>query len=137
MKSSVTAGGGRGGVRGKPIQVVVRGDEVDVLHDVAMKVMTMLRGVDGVVDVDLDWRTGRPEIQMIPDRPHGGLNFSSRTFRFFERVRAGLRAGVFREGGKEYDILVMLKSEEVSSPFQLPTFPSHLGRFVSCRIWRT
>ena len=134
MKSSVTAGGGRGGVRGKPIQVVVRGDEVDVLNDVAMKVMTMLRGVDGVVDVDLDWRTGRPEIQMIPDRLRmGRLNFSSENLSDLLRgYVTGLRAGVFREGGKEYDILVKLKSEEVSSPFQLPDlpFPTSAG-FVS------
>lgn len=134
MKSSVTAGGGRGGVRGKPIQVVVRGDEVDVLNDVAVKVMDMLRDVDGVVDVDLDWRTGRPEIQMLPDRLRmGRLNFSSENLSDLLRgYVTGLKAGVFREGGKEYDILVKLSSEEVSSPFQLPDlpFPTSAG-FVS------
>jgi len=134
MKSSVTAGGGRGGVRGKPIQVVVRGDEVDVLNDVAVKLMAMLRDVDGVVDVDLDWRTGRPEIRMLPDRLRmGRLNFSSENLSDLLRgYVTGLKAGVFREGGKEYDILVKLSSEEVSSPFQLPDlpFPTSAG-FVS------
>jgi len=134
MKSSVTAGGGRGGVRGKAVQIVIRGDEVDVLNDTAMKVMAMLREVEGVVDVDLDWRTGRPEIRMIPDRLRmGRLNFSSENLSDLLRgYVTGLKAGVFREGGKEYDILVKLSAEEVSSPFQLPDlpFPTSAG-FVS------
>lgn len=136
MKASVTASGGRGGVRGKPIQVVVRGDEVDELNNLAMKVMSLLRGIRGVVDVDLDWRTGRPEIQMIPDRLRmGRLNFNTEALSDLLRgYVTGLRAGVFRERGKEYDILVKLKSEEVSSPFQLPDlpFPTAAG-FVSLR----
>ena len=136
MKASVTAAGRRGGVRGKPIQVVIRGDEVDVLNDLAIKVMAVLRGIDGVVDVDLDWRTGRPEIQMIPDRLRmARLNFSSENLSDMLRgYVTGLKAGVFREGGKEYDILVKLRSEEVSSPFQLPDlpFPTGVG-FVSLR----
>ncbi|WP_367338916.1 efflux RND transporter permease subunit [Aminivibrio sp.] len=136
MKASITAGGRRGGVRGKPIQIVIRGDEVGVLNDTAMKVMDMLREVEGVVDVDLDWRTGRPEIQMIPDRLRmGRLNFSSENLSDLLRgYVTGLKAGVFRESGKEYDILVKLSSEEVSSPFQLPDlpFPTTAG-FVSLR----
>ena len=136
MKASVTASGGRGGVRGKPIQVVVRGDEVDELNNLALKVMSLLRGIRGVVDVDLDWRTGRPEIQMIPDRLRmGRLNFNTEALSDLLRgYVTGLRAGVFRERGKEYDILVKLKSEEVSSPFQLPDlpFPTAAG-FVSLR----
>jgi len=134
MKSSVTAGGGRGGVRGKAVQIVIRGDEVDVLNDTALKVMAMLREVEGVVDVDLDWRTGRPEIRMLPDRLRmGRLNFSSENLSDLLRgYVTGLKAGVFREGGKEYDILVKLRGEEVSSPFQLPDlpFPTSAG-FVS------
>lgn len=136
MKASVTAGGGRGGVRGKPIQVVVRGEEIVVLNDLAVKVMEVLRTIDGVVDVDLDWRTGRPEIQMIPDRLRmARLNFSSEDLSDMLRgYVTGLKAGVFREGGKEYDILVKLRAEEVSSPFQLPDlpFPTTAG-FVSLR----
>ncbi len=136
LKASVTAGGGRGGVRGKTIQVVVRGDETEVLNDLAMKVMTVLRSVEGVVDVDLDWRTGRPEIQMIPDRLRmGRLNFSTEALSDILRgYVTGLKAGVFREKGKEYDILVKLRSEEISSPFQLPDlpFPTAAG-FVSLR----
>ncbi len=136
LKASVTAGGGRGGVRGKTIQVVVRGDETEVLNDLAMKVMTVLRSVDGVVDVDLDWRTGRPEIQLIPDRLRmGRLNFSTESLSDILRgYVTGLKAGVFREKGKEYDILVKLRSEEVSSPFQLPDLPfSTSAGFVSLR----
>ena len=136
LKASVTAGGGRGGVRGKAIQVVVRGEETDVLNDIAMKVMGVLRSVEGVVDVDLDWRTGRPEIQLIPDRLRmGRLNFSTENLSDILRgYVTGLKAGVFRERGKEYDILVKLRSEEVSSPFQLPDLPfSTSAGFVSLR----
>ncbi|MEA4880364.1 MAG: efflux RND transporter permease subunit, partial [Synergistaceae bacterium] len=136
LKASVSAGGGRGGVRGKTIQVVVRGDETEVLNDLAMKVMGVLRSVEGVVDVDLDWRTGRPEIQLIPDRLRmGRLNFSTENLSDILRgYVTGLKAGVFRERGKEYDILVKLRSEEVSSPFQLPDLPfSTSAGFVSLR----
>ncbi|GAB1427356.1 efflux RND transporter permease subunit [Aminivibrio sp.] len=136
LKASVTAGGGRGGVRGKAIQVVVRGEETDVLNAIAMKVMGVLRSVEGVVDVDLDWRTGRPEIQLIPDRLRmGRLNFSTENLSDILRgYVTGLKAGVFRERGKEYDILVKLRSEEVSSPFQLPDLPfSTSAGFVSLR----
>ena len=136
MKASVTASIGRGGVRGKPIQIVIRGDEVSVLNDLALKFMGTLRSVPGVVDVDLDWRTGRPEIQMIPDRLRmARLNFNSENLSDMLRgYVTGLKAGVFREGGNEYDILVKLNAEEVSSPFQLPDlpFPTTEG-FVSLR----
>ncbi len=136
MKASVTASIGRGGVRGKPIQIVIRGDEVSVLNDLALKFMETLRSVPGVVDVDLDWRTGRPEIQMIPDRLRmARLNFNSENLSDMLRgYVTGLKAGVFREGGNEYDILVKLNAEEVSSPFQLPDlpFPTTEG-FVSLR----
>lgn len=136
MKSSVTAGGGRGGVRGKSIQVVIRGDEVPVLNELAVRVMAALRAIDGVVDVDLDWRTGRPEIQLHPDRLRmGRLDISTENLSDYLRgYVTGLKAGVFRELGKEYDIMVKLKSEEVASPFQLPDlpFPTAAG-FVSLR----
>ena len=134
VKASVSAGGGRGGVRGKPIQVVVRGEDVDTLNDLAVTIMDALRGIDGVVDVDLDWRTGRPEIQMIPDRLRmARLNFNAESLSDMLRgYVTGLRAGVFREAGKEYDILVKLKADEVATPFQLPDlpFPTAAG-FVS------
>lgn len=136
VKAGVSAGGGRGGVRGKPIQVVVRGEDAGVLNDLAVTVMEELRRIDGVVDVDIDWRTGRPEIQMIPDRLRmARLNFNAESLSDMLRgYVTGLKAGVFREGGKEYDILVKLKADEVASPFLLPDlpFPTSDG-FVSLR----
>ncbi|NLM71718.1 MAG: efflux RND transporter permease subunit [Synergistaceae bacterium] len=136
VKSSVSAGGGRGGVRGKPIQVVVRGEDAVTLNSLAVTVMDALREIDGVVDVDLDWRTGRPEIQLVPDRLRmARLNFNTESLSDTLRgYVTGLSAGVFREAGKEYDILVKLKADEVASPFQLPDlpFPTSAG-FVSLR----
>ncbi len=101
-----------------------------------MKVMDMLREVEGVVDVDLDWRTGQPEIQMIPDRLRmGRLNFSSENLSDLLRgYVTGLKAGVFRGVRERVRHPREAQLGRGFSPFQLPDlpFPTTAG-FVSLR----
>ena len=110
---------------GKPLKVVVAGEDTGTLLRVAEQVKEIMRDVPGVVDVDLDWKLGRPELRLDPLRWRLGqldLDVASLS----EAVRGyitGLKAGTYREGGLEYDILAKLDPGKTESIFQTPELP--------------
>ena len=87
--------------------------------------MSIWKKIPGVVDVDTDWRTGRPEMSMVPDRVlMARLGVPVDTLS--ETVKGylvGMKSGVYRERGKEYDILVRMRPEELDSPRSVPNLP--------------
>jgi HAE1 family hydrophobic/amphiphilic exporter-1 len=111
--------------RGKPLQIVVTGEDTNTLNQVAGEVMKGIRSVPGVVDVDLDWRIGRPELAMDPIRWRMG-RLGADAASVSSNVRGyitGLEAGKYREGGLEYDILVKMEPERTKSVFSAPDLP--------------
>ena len=124
-KISYTTSGMRGGIRGKALQLVIRGDDMDDLTRIAGEVVSIWKKIPGVVDVDTDWRTGRPEMSMVPDRVlMARLGVPVDTLS--ETVKGylvGMKSGVYRERGKEYDILVRMRPEELDSPRSVPNLP--------------
>jgi len=111
--------------RGKPLQIVVTGEETGVLSQIAGEVMKVIRSVPGVVDVDLDWRVGRPELAMDPVRWRMG-RLGSDAASVSSNIRGyitGLEAGKYREGGLEYDILVKMEPQRTQSVFGTPDLP--------------
>ncbi len=111
--------------RGQPLQVVVTGEDTVVLNRVAGEVMKVMRSVQGVVDVDRDWRVGRPELAMDPIRWRMG-RLGADAASVSSNIRGyvtGLEAGKYREGGLEYDILVKMEPERTKSVFGAPDLP--------------
>ncbi|MFQ6131753.1 MAG: efflux RND transporter permease subunit [Armatimonadota bacterium] len=107
----VIAGGREGGGTEAPIQVEVSGAEMDELLRVANQLKTRLEHIDGLVDVDLSWRPGRPEVRARIDRQKAAeLGLPTALIAGALRTSlAGEVAGQYREAGKEYDIRVRLR----------------------------
>ncbi|SFZ98809.1 Acriflavin resistance protein / Multidrug efflux system CmeDEF [hydrothermal vent metagenome] len=52
------------GASNAPLQIVVTGDDLDVLNETTQKLMDLLKNTNGVVDIDRDYESGKPEIQI-------------------------------------------------------------------------
>jgi HAE1 family hydrophobic/amphiphilic exporter-1 len=99
---------------GDAVQVELRGYDLDLADQVAQDLERVLVQVDGVQDVRISRREGRPEQNLIIDREKiAELGLSVRDIA--EVIQAnvgGIRAGSFREGGEEFPIVVRLRPQD-------------------------
>lgn len=94
-----------------PINIELTGPDVTELNTVAQQVKTVIAGSPGILNADVSWKVGKPEVKAIVDRVRAAdMGFS------VGQIAQALRTSVagstdthFREGGKEYDIRVRLK----------------------------
>jgi len=111
------------GQQGAAVQIELLGDDFAALHRAAGAIASRVRQVPGVVDVDISWRVGRPELQVHVDRlKAASLGLSTGA------VAATLRTAVqgaattkFRAGSEEYDIRVRLPEAQRQSPEDIAT----------------
>jgi len=96
-----------------PVNVEISGEDFDLLSDLAVRVRERIHHIPGLVGLRDDYERGRPEIRVTVDRQQAllmGLNT-----RFVgQAVQAainGRKAGVYREGDKEYDVIVRFPRE--------------------------
>ncbi|MDR1535000.1 MAG: efflux RND transporter permease subunit [Planctomycetota bacterium] len=107
---------GRGGMGGgsEPVQVYVRGHDLDVSSELADQVLGIMKNIPGVVDARIT-REGRVrEAQLRIDRRKAadlGL-WVEDIAAFLEICMAGKTAAQYRSGGKEYNIVVRLRDSE-------------------------
>jgi len=99
---------------GDAVQIELRGYDLDLADQVAQDLERVLVQVDGVQDVRISRREGRPEQNLIIDREKiAELGLSVRDIA--EVIQAnvgGIRAGSFREGGEEFPIVVRLRPQD-------------------------
>ncbi|MBN2126243.1 MAG: efflux RND transporter permease subunit, partial [Deltaproteobacteria bacterium] len=96
------------------VQVEIRGHELDVADALGQRVKTAVEGVDGITDAQLSRESGSPEELVVIDRRKAsdmGLTVSQ-IADMLQTVLSGTEAGYYREGGKEYRILVKLEEAE-------------------------
>jgi len=99
-----TMGGG-----GADIEVSITGDELDVLSRLGQQALQKMRAVPGIADLRLDWEPGNPEYQVHVDRDKAGrlgLTAADIANTLQSLVRGTEELTKYREGGKEYDIVV-------------------------------
>lgn len=109
-----TQQGGGGGE--KPIQLEIRGEEIEVLNRLAEEIVPLARSVPGAADVESDWRTGKPEIWITPDRTRAaehGVNIAAIATALRDAL-TGDTSSTFREGGDEFDIRVKFDEKDRS-----------------------
>ena len=100
-----------GGGSDKPIQLEIRGDEIAVLNDLAEEAIALARSIPGAVDVDKDWRVGKPEIWIIPDRGRAD-RYGISVGQIASVLRSSLTgevASTYREADDEFDIRLRLQ----------------------------
>lgn len=107
--------------RGFPVEFSVRGPEWEPLAKHAEDLKSKLEATGLVTDVDSDYREGKPEIRIFPDRERAALRGVS-VKSISETIRAlvgGVVVGKYAMGGHRYDIRVRLSPEERSQAEQI------------------
>jgi HAE1 family hydrophobic/amphiphilic exporter-1 len=99
-----------GGTRQALIQLNVRGPSLEQSEEFAEQIVERMRKVGGYADVDTTYRTGKPELGLLPDRERAyalgiPVAFLGQTLRLAE---AGDKVSEFREQGETYDIRMRL-----------------------------
>lgn len=110
---------------GGDIQVAVRSLDPAKALPAAQKVAEVLQGLEGVVNVGLSSKPGKPELSVIPDRTKLADNDLS-----VAQIGAVLRVlyegntdAKYREAGREYDIRINLSDETRKQVSELGTVP--------------
>ncbi|MGH9463655.1 MAG: efflux RND transporter permease subunit, partial [Vicinamibacteria bacterium] len=109
------------------VGVDIRGHDMAVASDLALKVQHVMDNVPGIAEAQISRREGTPELRIHADRDKAatmGLNVSDLANTLRTTV-GGRIASQFRERGKEYNILVRLKEEDrqqLESVEQIPMY---------------
>lgn len=105
-----------GGGSEKPIQLEIRGEKIEPLNRLAGQAAILARSITGTADIDTDWRTGKPEIWITPDRKRAaeyGVTVAG-IANALRNALTGDPSSTFREGGDEFDIRVKLDEKDRS-----------------------
>ncbi len=115
---------------GNPIEIQVKGQDLDVLYNFAEEIRSRGRSIPGVRDLTTGMEMGKPELQIQPIRwrlAPLGLNISDLAG-IVRGYLIGRDAGKFRQGGYEYDIKARISREKASDIFtahELPIMTSY------------
>ncbi len=103
-----------GGGGDKPFQLAMTGDNFEELATYVDKLKERMKEIPGLVDVDTNYRLGKPEFHVVFNRAQSEkLGVSTVTAGSELRARVeGIVASTYREAGKEYDIRVRLRNED-------------------------
>jgi len=99
---------------GAPINIEISGEDILVLGELAAMVRKEIRDITGLVDLKDNFVKGKPEIRVRVDKEKAAL-MGLDTYTIAYTVKAainGVKAGVFREGKDEYDIIARLPQRD-------------------------
>jgi HAE1 family hydrophobic/amphiphilic exporter-1 len=135
VRTSVAVSGGLGGGGGGQagdIQFVMQGPDMGQLQAQSERLVESTKGIKGLVDVDTNLNTGRPEWSVRLDRPKAadlGVQVSDAA----EALRllvGGDQVTTYNEGGEQYEVHVRADMRDRSSQegiAMLPVPSSRLG----------
>jgi CzcA family heavy metal efflux pump len=102
---------------GPPVNIEVSGDDIHVLGALAARVRKEVNDIPGLVDLKDNFVKGKPEIRVRVDKEKAAL-MGLDTYTIAYTVKAainGVKAGVYREGKDEYDIIARLPERDRKS----------------------
>ncbi len=114
-----------GGGEGADLLIEVLSADQEKLNEAAGEVLRILRGIPGLVEVKTSREAGKPEIAVIPRRRQlegRGLDALS-VGALLRAAYEGEEAGVYREAGEEYDIVVKYSEEDRMDPSYIVDIP--------------
>lgn len=109
-KIKINAVSGFRGGAGAPIQIELTGQDTELLVRTAERVMAVVSPIEGIVEPDISWKLGKPELQVRVD-PDKAASVGMTVAQVASALRTYIEGNTdtkFREGGKEYDIRVQL-----------------------------
>jgi multidrug efflux pump subunit AcrB len=117
------------GPQGKPLELRVVGDDIEVIQDAAVDLLRWLEQYEGVHDLSLDLRPGKPEIR-FKLKP-GAQELGITTARVARQMRSAFNGVVAQEvqvGRERFEVLVRLDERSRSIFNTLDTFVIHSAR---------
>jgi HAE1 family hydrophobic/amphiphilic exporter-1 len=117
------------GSGGGAVQLELRGYDLDLSDTVAQDLKRIMERIPEIEDVRISRREGRPEQNLIVDREKIadlGLTVTE-IAQVIQTNVGGSRAGVFREGGEEFPIVVRLQPGDRLTTLDLASVSVHTG----------
>ncbi len=114
-----------GGFGGDPIVIKIKGDDLDILQDLATQAVARVRQVPGTREVESSFTAGRPELRIIIDKDIA-ITYGMTVYQAAAAVRSsisGQTATRYRLEGDEIDVLVRLDPEMVATAGDLQWMP--------------
>lgn len=107
-----------GGERECPIKFLIRGPDLEKLNEYADAVINKIKDEKGFVDIDKNYKAGKPETRVHIDRIRAArLGVPVASLAMATRVLiGGEEVSKFKDGPDQYDISVRLESSERSRP---------------------
>ena len=102
---------------GPPINIEISGEDIHVLGDLAARARKVIKDIPGLVDLKDNFVKGKPEIRVRVDKEKSAL-MGLDTYTIAYTVKSainGVKAGVYREGKDEYDIIARLPESDRKS----------------------
>jgi HAE1 family hydrophobic/amphiphilic exporter-1 len=103
---------------GAPILFYILGQDNAQLEVYKQDLVSRIKNIDGMINLNTSSRSGKPEITLIPDREKLAM-LGLTVFDVAMTLRAsmeGVIATQFRERGNEYDIRISLNDKSVDTP---------------------
>jgi multidrug efflux pump len=107
--------------RGFPVEFSVRGSNWDQLIEVSRDLMATLRDSGIVVDLDMDYQLGMPELRVTPDRAVAsdiGVSMDD-VATTLNALVGGVRVGKYSSGGRRVDVQLKLLAAQRMRPEDL------------------
>ena len=126
---SVLEAGGFGGPM-KPLQIYVKGDQIDELRRISNAVLEIVRGTPGAIEAESGLEEERPEVRIDVRRDLAsdlgvGVDAIARTLR---PALAGEKASTWEDpNGEQHDVIVQLPRSSRSTSEQLAGLPLAAG----------
>ncbi|MEA3353014.1 MAG: efflux RND transporter permease subunit [Campylobacterota bacterium] len=101
-----------------PIQIVLTGDDLDVLNVTSKKVMAMLSNTNGVTNIDRDYESGKPEIKIDIKRQNAqlaGVSANEIAGILASAYSSDKAISFYEEKGRQFDITLRFEDKYRSS----------------------
>jgi CzcA family heavy metal efflux pump len=102
---------------GPPINIEISGEDILLLGELAARARRVIKDIPGLVDLKDNFVRGKPEIAVQVDKEKAAL-MGLDTYTIAYTVKSainGVKAGVYREGKDEYDIIARLPENDRNS----------------------
>ena len=102
---------------GPPINIEISGEDIHMLGELSARARKIIKGIPGLVDLKDNFVKGKPEIRVRVDKEKSAL-MGLDTYTIAYTVKSainGVKAGVYREGKDEYDIIARLPERDRKS----------------------
>jgi len=116
-----------------PILFYLMGQDNDTVNKYKDEILAKISDVPGLVNLNTSSRTGKPEINLTPDRrklSEAGLTIYDLAMNVRGAIN-GLVSTQYKDQGEEYDLLLMLDDAAVDSPEKIEniTISTKMGSF--------